>query len=48
MKVTTKGQGVLPKAVCERKQIEARTSTRISGGGDGLYLETVSERFKAD
>lgn len=41
--VTTKRQVVLPKAMCERKNIRPGSSLRISEVGDGFYVTPVPE-----
>ncbi len=46
--VTTKRRVVLPKAVCERKQIWAGTLLRISGVGDGFCVTPVLECINDD
>ena len=46
--VTTKRQVVLPKAMCERKNIRPGTSLRISEVGDGFYVTPVPEPSEAE
>ena len=48
MTVTTKRQVVLPKAMCERKNIRPGTSLRISEVGDGFYVTRVPEPTAAE
>ena len=46
--VTTQRQVVLPKAMCERKNIRPGTSLRISEVGDGFYVTPVPEPTAAE
>jgi AbrB family looped-hinge helix DNA binding protein len=46
--VTTKRQVVLPKAMCERKNIRPGTSLRISEVGEGFYVTAVPEPNEAE
>ncbi len=46
--VTTKRQLVLPKAMCERKQIRPGTSLRITEVGQGFYVTPVPEPSEAE
>ena len=46
--VTTKRQVVLPKAMCERKNIRPGTPLRISEVGDGFYVTPVPEPTEAE
>ena len=46
--VTTKRQVVLPKAMCERKNIGPGTSLRICEVGDGFYVTPVPEPTEAE
>jgi AbrB family looped-hinge helix DNA binding protein len=48
MTVTTKRQVVLPKAMCERKNIRPGTSLRISEIGEGFYVTAVPEPSEAE
>ena len=48
MTVTTKRQVVLPKAMCERKNIRPGTSLRITEAGDGFYITPVPEPTEAE
>jgi AbrB family looped-hinge helix DNA binding protein len=41
--VTTKRQVVLPKAMCERKNIRPGTPLRISEVGNGFYVTPVPD-----
>jgi len=41
--VTTKRQVVLPKTMCERKNIRPGTPLRISEVGEGFYVTPVPE-----
>ena len=41
--VTTKRQVVLPKAMCERRNIRPGTPLRISEVGDGFYITPIPE-----
>jgi AbrB family looped-hinge helix DNA binding protein len=46
--VTTKRQVVLPKAICERRNIKPGTSLRISEVGNGFYITPVPEPSAAE
>lgn len=46
--VTTKRQVVLPKAMCERKNIKPGASLRISEVGDGFYIAPVPDPTAAE
>ena len=46
--VTTKRQVVLPKAMCERKQIKPGTSLRITEVGGGFYVTPIPEPDAAE
>ncbi len=46
--VTTKRQVVLPKAMCERKNIRAGTALRISEVANGFYIAPVPEPSEAE
>jgi bifunctional DNA-binding transcriptional regulator/antitoxin component of YhaV-PrlF toxin-antitoxin module len=48
MTVTTKRQVVLPKILCERKNIRPGTSLRISEVGAGFYVTPVPEPTEAE
>jgi AbrB family looped-hinge helix DNA binding protein len=48
MTVTTKRQVVLPKAMCERKNIRPGTSLRITEAGDGFYVTPILEPAEAE
>jgi len=48
MTVTAKRQVVLPKAICDRKQIRPGTSLRITEVGDGFYISPVPEPSEAE
>jgi bifunctional DNA-binding transcriptional regulator/antitoxin component of YhaV-PrlF toxin-antitoxin module len=41
--VTTEGQLVLPKAMCQRKKIKPGTALRVTEVGQGLYVTPVPE-----
>ncbi len=41
--VSSKRQVVLPKAMCERRQIRPGSSLRITELGDGFYITPVPE-----
>jgi AbrB family looped-hinge helix DNA binding protein len=46
--VSAKRQVVLPKALCERKNIRAGTSLRIREDGDGFYVTPVPAAAEAE
>jgi len=46
--VTTKRQVVLPKAMCQRKNIKPGASLRISEVGEGFYITPVPEPTEAE
>ena len=48
MTVTAKRQVVLPKAMCERKNIRPGTPLRISEVGDGFCVTPVPEPTEAE
>ena len=48
MTVTTKRQVVLPKAMCERRNIRPGTPLRITEVGDGFYVTPVPEPTEAE
>jgi AbrB family looped-hinge helix DNA binding protein len=46
--VSTKRQVVLPKAFCDRKNIQPGSSLRVVEVGDGLYVSAIPEPTEAE